>query len=221
MTKKTPNAGRINNTDNYRDREPMKREKEYMGEDIGDLGQGKGADRKRLANEIDDNAYDPETEIEIVDNPKTWPEEFKVTFKDIVSDNYKKNLKKYVKIIKKTYEWLQYDKVGKTITSLPSLRSKIGMRKTTWDKACENSEEFEHYSDLIKDILEGRISDSGMNDSRGQIFKIFSIKNLLSEEYQDKKEVHEHKKIEVIEIGGGSAKEIKEAVDKSKKRLKE
>ena len=99
MTKKkgkpiVPNAGRVNNTDNYRDREPMKREKEYMGEDIGDLGQGKGADRKRLANEIDDNVYEPETEIEIVDNPKMWPEEFKVSFRDIVSDNYKKNLER-------------------------------------------------------------------------------------------------------------------------------
>ena len=47
---KSGNNSRTNNKDNYRDRASMKGEQEYMGEDVGDLGAGKGADRKRAGN---------------------------------------------------------------------------------------------------------------------------------------------------------------------------
>jgi hypothetical protein len=214
---KTGNKGRINNKDNYKDRPPMKGEQEYMGEDIGNLGMGKGADRKRLVNEIDDNVYDADTELEIVDDPRFWGEDLQLGFTESIKENYEKNLIKYVKIIKKTYDWLRDDKIGQAMTSVVAVRSAIGMSRAVWIHAEAESEEFLHYSNLIKDIISARISHLGMTDSKGQIFKIFSIKNILPEDYADKREINNHQIIEVIEIGSGSKKE---EIDKSKKRLK-
>lgn len=217
---KSGNSSRINNEDNYRDRDDMKGQQSHKGEDIGDMGVNKGSERKRLVNEIDDNSYVEDTELEVVDDPKYWGADLQVGFADAISENYQKSLKKYVKLIKKTYVWVRDTELGQTITSIVAVRASIGLDRKTWERAEENSEEFLYYSDLIKDIVGARISHLGMTDSKGQIFKIFSIKNILPSDYADKKEISSHQTIEVIEIGGGSKKEIEEEISKSKKRLK-
>jgi len=215
------NKGRINNKGNYRDRDPGDQQPEYMGEDISSINKGKGgADRRRLMNEIDDNVYDSDTELEIVDDPRFWGEDLQLGFTESIKENYHKNLAKYVKIIKKTYDWVRDDKIGQAMTSIVGVRASIGMSRSVWIHAEAESAEFLHYSNLIKDIVATRISHLGMTDSKGQIFKIFSIKNILPEDYTDKREINNHQIIEVIEIGSGSKKEIKEEIDKSKKRLK-
>ena len=213
--------GRINNKDRYHDRDDMVGQQDHLGEDIGNMGINKGSERKRLVNEIDDNAYEPNTELEVVDDPKYWGEDLQVGFVESVAENYQKSLKKYIKLIKKTHLWVRDDKpMGQSMTSIVAVRSAVGLDRKTWEKAEENSEEFAYYPDLIKDIVGARISHLGMTDSKGQIFKIFSIKNILPEDYSDKKEVSSHQTIEVIEIGSGSKKEIEEELNKSKKRLK-
>ena len=218
---KSGNKGRTNSKDNYRDRASMKGEQEYMGEDVGDLGQGKGADRKRLMNEIDDNAYDAQTTLEIVDDPRAWGEDLQLKFVESVKENYAKNLKKYVRMIKKTYDWIRSDdELAQSMTSIVAVRAAIGMSRAIWLHAEGESEEFLHYSNLIKDVVSARISHLGMTDSKGQIFKIFSIKNILPDDYSDKKEVSHNSKIEVIQIGGGGdKKQIEQEINKNKKRL--
>ncbi len=212
--------GRLNNSDRYGDKE-MNGQQSHKGEDIGNMGSGKGADRRRLVNEIDDNSYEEDIELEIIDDPEFWSKDLKVGYSDSIKANYEKSLKKYVKLINKTYRWVKDSESGQKITSIVAVRSSIGMVRKTWELAEQNSEEFAYYSDMIKDIIGARISELGMTDSKGQIFKIFSIKNILPEDYADKKEVNSHQTIEVIEIGGGTQKEIDEEIGKSKKRLKE
>ena len=213
----TGNKSRINNSDPYGDRK-MNKEQEILGEDIGKMGEGKGAHRKRLANEIEDNAYIEDVQLEVIDDPRFWGEDLQIRFIESRQEVSKANLKKYLRIIRKAYKWLREDKMGKTVTSIVSLRSVIGMTKPIWDKAEEESDEFTHYSLLIKDLVGGRIHDLGVHESKGQIFKIFSIKNLLPDEFADKREFTTNKNISLIQVVGGS-KKIKEATEKGKKRL--
>ncbi len=202
-----------------RDRDDMTGQQEYLGEDIGELGQGKGADRKRLANEIDDNAYDEDVVLKVVDDPKMWGRDLQVNFTEDGGEVSKRVLTKYVKIIKKTYHWVRDDStMGQKMTSIVAVRSAISMTKKVWDTAEEESEEFAYYVSLIKDIIGGRIHDLGIHSGKGQIFKLFSLKNLLPDEFADKREVTRNDNIKLIEIIGGS-KKIKEARSKSKKRL--
>ena len=213
------NSGKGYNADDYRDNDAKAGSRVHLGEDV-QMGSKKSMYRKRLVNEIDDNAYEQDLEIEITDDPKHWGKDLQVNFEKKNAENYAKNLKKYVRIIKKLYKWLQEDPDGQVMTSVVGVRSKIGMVKKTWDLACDNSEEFEYYSDLIREMVGARISDLGMHNSQGQIFKIFSIKNILPDEYADKKEVSTHERIEVIQISQGSKGDIKELTEKSIKRLK-
>ena len=214
------NKGRINNTDNYRDRDSMSGEQEILGEDIGNLGKSKGADRKRLANEIEDNAYDPEVVVEVSSDPRFWGEEFQIKFADEVRKSYQESLKKYVRVVKKAYYWLRDDKQGKKVNSVVGLRSILGFRRSVWMNAVENSEEFAYYSDLIYELIGSRIHELGLSESKGQIFKIHSLKNHLPEEFSDKKEVSTHGVIEVLQISQGDDNSVKKAIEGSKKRLK-
>ena len=212
---------RINSTDPYGDRESMKGEKEYMGEDVGDLGQGKGSERKRLFNEIDDNAYEENLDLVVSDDPRHWGEDLQISFKKALYDNYDDNLKKYVKIIKKTYLWVRDEELGQEMLSIVAVRAAIGMSRAIWVRAEDNSEEFLYYSTLIRDIVVARLAHLGATESKGQIFKIMSVKSLSPEDYSEKGENVNYQRIEVIQIKGVSGDDVKKAIDKSKKRLKE
>ena len=218
---RTPNSGRANNKDSYRKRDDMKGQGEVLGEDISGFGQGKGAYRKRLANEIEDNSYEANTDFEVSDDPKGWGEDLQLGFIDSLEKNYKKSLKKYEKIIKKTYAWMRSgDELGTQVTSLVEVRAAIAMRRVTWEKAEENSEEFAYYAGLIRELCGARIHHLGVTDSKGQVFKIFSIKTHLPDEFKDTPTV-KRERIEVIQIQGGSEQDVKDAIAQGKKRLKE
>ncbi len=213
------NSGRVNNDPNYKKRPEGDDPNTHQGEDIF-LGKGKGMDKRRLKNEIDDNLYEAETVIEVTDDPAGWGEDLQIGFEDYKRADYKKSLKKYLKVIKKTYKWLKTTPDGKNIRSAVGLRSIIGMSKNIWDNACENSEEFKYYSDLIYDIIGGRIHELGVTDSKGQVFKIFSMKSHLPEEFSDRKEISTHTKIDIIQIKEGNKDDIAKAIEESTKRLK-
>lgn len=221
---KSGNAGRVNNDPSYKDRESLDGAGEYLGEDIR-MKKGKGGYRKRLANEIDDNAYDSETKVEVIDDPKLWGKDYQMNYNEVASDRgnerYQERLKKYIKIIKRTYDWLRESEVGQKMFSLVEVRASIGMSKSVWDNAKESSEEFEYYADLILDVIAARLHHSGVNSQGNQVFKIFSLKNQLPDEFADKKEVNQNQRIEVIQIKQGTEKDVKKAIDQSKKRLKE
>ena len=210
---------RINNSKNYRDRESMKGESEYMGENI-QLGFGKGSDRKRLANEIDDNAYDEAVELDVIEDPRYWGEDLQIKFADLKAKDHLKAVKKYERIIKKAYDWVRDSEMGQEVTSVVAVRSAISMPRKIWMDMIEDSEEFEYYAGLITDIIGARVINLGMTDGKGQVFKIFNVKNILEEDYSDRKQINTNSRIEVIEIGGGTKKEIAEEINKSKKRLK-
>ena len=218
---KSGNSSRTNNADNYRDREDMNRQPELFGEDISDFGKGKGAYRKRLANEIEDNLYDAETVVEVIDDPSAWGEDLQINFQDAINKNYQKQLAKYLKIIKKTYKWLKESETGQQMESVVGIRAKIGMSKKIWDTAVENSEEFAWYSTLIYELIGARIHHLGLHDRIGQIFKIHSIKNHLPNEFMDKKEVSTTGRIDVIQVSAGSKEDVAKAIEESKNRLKE
>ncbi len=213
------NSGRRNNTDNYHDRPSLENSQELLGEDIGQLGKGKGGERKRLANEIEDNMYDPETVVEVSSDPREWGEGFQISFAESKRKDYEVMKKKYIKIIKRSYDWLRDDTQGKQVTSVVGLRSQIGMSKYVWDSSVNNSEEFEYYAGMISQLIGGRIHDLGIKEGRGQIFKIFSLKNHLPDDFADKKEVSTHGTIEVIQVGQGDKESIQKAIDDSKERL--
>ena len=220
MAKSGKFGGRVNNSPNYRDREPGRGEKEYLGERL-EFGHASGGVKKRLMNEIDDNKYEP-VEIIVGDDPAAWGEDFQVHFVEKKRANDRKMLKKYVEIAKRTYDWLKnpQTKLAKTVTSFVEVRASVGMTRRTWLSAEDRSEEFLYYSTLIKELLAARIHYLGVNVQGNQVFKIFSIKNQLPEEFADKKENTNIQRIEVIEVKQGTDKEIKQLQKERKEKRK-
>jgi hypothetical protein len=164
--------------------------------------------------------YDDKVELEVLDDPRYWGKDLQTNFTDTYAKNYQISLKKYIKIIKKTYDWVRDSEMGRGMVSIVAVRSSIGMSRFIWVTSIENSEEFAYYASMITDIIAARLAELGTYDGKAQIFKIFSIKNILPEDYSDKKEVNLTGRIDVIEIGGGTKAEIAAEISKSKKRLK-
>jgi len=214
------NKGRTNTSGQYRDRASMKGDKEVLGEDISNLGKGKGSDRKRLANEIDDNVYDDNVEVIISDDPRGWGGDLQANFVDFVEEGHKETLAKYVRIIKKAYGWLQDSEQGKEITSLVELRSYLGIVYRSWVTAEDNSEEFSYYSTLIRELISARVHYLGMTNPTGQIFKIFSLKKQLPDEFGDENGIPVIGRVDAINIIAGDKDSVKKAIEEGTKRLK-
>lgn len=191
----------------------------YKGHDTGGLRE---SHLMTLKKDIDNNVYEEDTKVEIIDDPSAWAFNMGLLFSAANEEKLAKSIKRSTSIGKKALHWLKNDEEGQKVMSILALRSKMGVPGSTWNSWRDNNPEFAFMHEQIRELIAARVHEGGIRNKLNPVFCMFSLKNQYSEEFKDKQEVENTMtRVDVIQISGGTDDDIKKAIEENKKQLNE
>ena len=191
----------------------------YKGHDTGDL---RFSYLMTLKKDIDNNVYDEDAKVEVIDDPSAWAINMGMTFKASTEEKIVAGYKNAMRLGEKALIWLRTDKNGQQITSLVGLRAAMGVPQSTWQKWIDTHPDFAYMNEQIREIIAARIHEGGIRNKLNPIDCIFSLNNQYSEEFKYKQEVENTMTSEdVIQISGSRDENVKNAIEDNKKQQNE
>jgi len=179
--------------------------------------------RRRLQEDIDNNEFDADAEVKVVDDPSAWATQMGMQFSHANEERIADGKANAMKMANKALNWLRNSPEGKDIHSMMALRAVMGVPAGTWSLWVHRHKEFEFIHEQIRELIAARVHEKGMRGKEvNPIFAMFSLKNQYSEEFKDKIEPDNVLgRVEVIQISQGTEQDIKTAIEENTKKLNE